>query len=141
MTAPDAVARKLVRARMELVLGHPFFGAMALRLAPLADASCRDLWTDGVTLGYNPRCLAERGEDEIAALIAHEILHLACEHHLRRKDRDKALWNRACDLAVAALLVGFARAAGADSPRADLADSLHPPSPQKTHQSAEDQTD
>ena len=35
----------------------------------------------------------------------------------------------------------FARAAGADSPRADLADSLHPPSPQKAHQGAEDQAD
>ena len=42
---------------------------------------------------------------------------------------------------VAALLVGFARAAGADSPRADLADSLHPPSPQKAHQGTEDQAD
>ncbi|QAZ67713.1 vWA domain-containing protein [Solidesulfovibrio carbinolicus] len=105
MTAPDAVGRKLVRARMELVLGHPFFGAMALRLTPLADASCRDVWTDGVTLGYNPLFVAERGEDEISAIIAHEILHLACEHHLRRKDRDKGLWNLACDLAVSALLV------------------------------------
>jgi predicted metal-dependent peptidase len=90
---------------MELVLGHPFFGAMALRLLPLVDPDCRDLWTDGVTLGYNPLYLAQRSEEEIAAMLAHEILHLACEHHLRRKDRDPALWNRACDLAVAALLV------------------------------------
>ena len=40
-------------------------------------------------------------------------------------------------------VVGFMGAvyAGADSPRADLADSLHPPSPQKAHQGAEDQAD
>ncbi|OLN26971.1 hypothetical protein DVDV_2356 [Desulfovibrio sp. DV] len=105
MSAPDAVVRKLVRARMELVLAHPFFGAMALRLIPIDDAGCRDMWTDGVRLGYNPLALAARSEEDIAALLAHEILHLACEHHLRRKDRDPALWNKACDLAIAALLV------------------------------------
>jgi predicted metal-dependent peptidase len=90
---------------MELVLAHPFFGAMALRLIPIDDAGCRDMWTDGVRLGYNPLTLAARSEEEIAALLAHEILHLACEHHLRRQDRDPALWNKACDLALAALLL------------------------------------
>nr|WP_211922417.1 VWA-like domain-containing protein [Solidesulfovibrio aerotolerans] len=99
------MVRKLVRARMELVLAHPFFGAMALRLIPIDDAGCRDMWTDGVHLGYNPLALASRSEEDITVMVAHEILHLACEHHLRRKDRDPALWNKACDLAIAALLV------------------------------------
>lgn len=105
MTAPDAVARKLVRARMELVLEHPFFGAMALRLLPVVDPGCRDVWTDGVSLGYDPAYLDRCDEDELVAMLAHVILHLACEHHLRRRDRDPRMWNRACDLAVASLLV------------------------------------
>jgi hypothetical protein len=95
---------------MELVLGHPFFGAMALRLALVQDPACADMWTDGVTLGYNPRALEPMTEPEVVTMLAHEILHLACEHHLRRGRRDEELWNRACDLAVNGLLseAGFA---------------------------------
>lgn len=104
MNGPDPVARKLARARMELVLGHPFFGAMALRLFLREDAACADLWTDGVTLGYNPNVLVCRDEEDIAAMLAHVILHVSFEHHLRRRDRDPALWNKACDLAVNGLL-------------------------------------
>lgn len=101
---PALVAGRLARARMELLLGHPFFGAMVLRLTLREDPDCRDLWTDGQTLGYNPETLAGRGEELLAAMLAHEILHLACEHHLRRGDRDKVLWNKACDLAINGLL-------------------------------------
>ncbi|WP_300155399.1 VWA-like domain-containing protein [Solidesulfovibrio sp.] len=104
MNGPDPVARKLARARMELVLGHPFFGAMALRLFLREDTSCADLWTDGVALGYNPNALASRDEEEIAAMLAHVILHVSFEHHLRRRDREPGLWNKACDLAVNGLL-------------------------------------
>jgi len=109
VSAPAAL-RKLTRARLDLVLEHPFFGAMALRLVPEEDSGCADLWTDGVRLGFNPRAVERLDEPQLAAVLAHEILHLACEHHLRRGDRDKALWNRACDLAVNGLLseAGFA---------------------------------
>lgn len=105
-----AARRKLTRARMDLVLEHPFFGAMALRLAPEEDPDCADLWTDGVRLGFNPLAVERLDEPKLAAVLAHEILHLACEHHLRRGDREKTLWNRACDLAVNGLLAeaGFA---------------------------------
>ncbi|WP_428559456.1 MAG: DUF2201 family putative metallopeptidase [Solidesulfovibrio sp. DCME] len=105
MNGPDPVARTLGRARMELVLAHPFFGAMALRLSLREDTGCRDLWTDGLTLGYNPNALADRDEEDIAAMLAHVILHVSFEHHLRRRGRDKALWNKACDLAINGLLV------------------------------------
>ncbi|MEA4854821.1 MAG: VWA-like domain-containing protein [Solidesulfovibrio sp.] len=105
MNGPDPVTRKLSRARMELVLAHPFFGAMALRLSLREDTGCRDLWTDGVTLGYNPNALAGRDEEEVTSLLAHVILHVSFEHHLRRRGRDKTLWNKACDLAINGLLV------------------------------------
>ena len=104
MTGPGRAELALTRARAELLLGHPFFGSMALRLDFVRDENCADLWTDGVTLGFNPRALSGRDEHEIAAMLAHAILHLACEHHLRRGGRDPGLWNRACDLAINGLL-------------------------------------
>ncbi len=103
--AAGAAARKIGRARIELVLGQPFFGAMALRLALRPDPACPDMWTDGQTLGYNPAAVAAMSDAVVAGTMAHEILHLACEHHLRRQDREPGLWNQACDLAINGLLV------------------------------------
>ena len=93
------------RARSALVLDHPFFGVLALRLRLREDTTCRDLWTDGLTLAYNPAFAATIPEAALVGAQAHEVLHLAFNHHLRRQDRDKDLWNRACDLAVNQILL------------------------------------
>lgn len=95
----------MTRARSALVLDHPFFGSLALRLKFKEDPSCRDLWTDGKTLGYNPLYASTLPAEKLVAAQAHEILHLACGHHVRRKDRDETLWNRACDYAVNHILL------------------------------------
>lgn len=96
--------RAMTRARSALVLDHPFFGSLALRLKFKEDPSCRDLWTDGKTLGYNPVYAAALPEAKLIAAQAHEIMHLACGHHVRRKGRDETLWNRACDYAINGIL-------------------------------------
>lgn len=95
----------MTRARSQLVLGQPFFGALALGLTLREDAGCHGMWTDGVSLGYNPRAVAALPDAQVLGMQAHEVMHLACKHHLRRNGRDKELWNRACDLAVNAILV------------------------------------
>jgi len=97
--------RAMRRARSALVLDHPFFGVLALRLRLREDTTCRDLWTDGLTLAYNPAFAATIPEAALVGAQAHEVLHLAFNHHLRRQDRDKDLWNRACDLAVNQILL------------------------------------
>lgn len=106
----EQALRAMTRARSALVLEHPFFGALALRLRFRADAAVRDLWTDGRGLGFNPAWAASQPEKKLVAAQAHEILHLACGHHVRRKGREPRLWNRACDFAVNQLLedAGFA---------------------------------
>lgn len=104
----------MVRARAALVLEHPFFGSLALRLKLREDATCRDLWTDGKVLGYNPVYASTLPEDKLIGAQAHELLHLACAHHLRRKGRDEQLWNKACDYAINGILLeaGFALPGG-----------------------------
>ncbi len=94
----------LTRARANLVLEHPFFGSMALRLTLSADTKCRDLWTNGATLGFNPAWVSVTPKKSLEAAIAHEMLHLALGHHIRRKGRTPTLWNTACDYAVNLLL-------------------------------------
>ena len=103
---PDDAARKaLTRARANLVAEHPFFGALALRLRFRSDRACADLWTDGKTLAFNPAFASAIGDDALTGALAHEVLHLALGHHLRRQGRDEKRWNRACDFAVNQVLL------------------------------------
>ena len=101
---------RMRKARSELVLAQPFFGSLLLRLELKADPACRDVWTDGRTLGFNPVYAASQEEGHLASAQAHEALHIALKHNLRRRGRDGKLWNRACDVAVNHLLreAGFA---------------------------------
>ena len=93
------------RVRARLVTEHPFFGDIALHLELKADSACRDMWTDGRTLGFNPLYATTIREEKLAGAQAHEVLHLAFGHHVRRKKREKRLWNRACDLAINSILL------------------------------------
>jgi predicted metal-dependent peptidase len=94
----DTTARQtIVKARAALILDHPFFGALALRLLLKEDTGCKTSWVDGVTLGYNPVYINSLPMDEVKALVCHEVLHLALAHHTRRNDRDFDEWNEACD--------------------------------------------
>ena len=93
------------RVRARLVTEHPFFGDIALHLVLKADPACRDMWTDGRTLGFNPLYATTIREEKLAGAQAHEVLHLAFGHHVRRKKREKRLWNRACDLAINSILL------------------------------------
>ena len=94
----------MTRARAALVMEQPFFATLALRLGLKADPGCRDLWTDGKELAFNPLFAASLPQDKLVGAQAHAIMHLACGHHVRRKGRDEALWNRACDYVVNQIL-------------------------------------
>lgn len=72
----------------------------ALRLTLKPDPTCSDLWTDGRTVGFNPSYAAALSEAALIGAHAHEVMHLACAHHVRREERDTALWNKACDIVV-----------------------------------------
>lgn len=95
----------ITRARAALVMEHPFFGSLALRLRFKADPACADMWTDGKTLAYNPTFATALSAKSLVGALAHEVMHLAFGHHLRRKGRDAAQWNRACDLAINHILL------------------------------------
>ena len=91
---------KLIRARADLVLGHPFFGHLALQLDLAEDPSCETAWTDGRTLAYNPLYINILPREKLAGLVGHLVMHPACRHHLRRNGREPKNWNMACDYAI-----------------------------------------
>lgn len=95
-----AAEQKLIKARAGLVLDHPFFGSLALRLKMVEDPSCDSAWTDGVSLGFNPAWIDGLSLEQTKGLWAHEVMHLAAAHHARRQQREHVLWNHACDQAI-----------------------------------------
>jgi predicted metal-dependent peptidase len=91
---------KMIKARIALILDHPFFGSLALRLKLKEDLTCKTAYTDGVILGFNPFYTNALSFKERGGLIAHEVMHVALCHHLRRGDRDPKGWNIAGDFAI-----------------------------------------
>lgn len=90
----------MTKARTNLILNHPFFGNLALRLVIKVDEACPTGWTDGRYLAYNPVWLSDLTFDEVVGFVCHEVMHCAMGHHLRRDSRDPHGWNIACDYAI-----------------------------------------
>lgn len=99
------VEDKLLKARISLLIRHPFFGNLATRLM-LSEASwCDTAATDGRHFFYNPSFIMSLSVKELEFLFAHEVLHNAFEHMLRKHDRDPMLFNVAADYAINQILV------------------------------------
>ena len=95
----------IARAKSMLLVRHAFFASLALNLEYIETEETETMATDGKTIYYNPAWVATLELIEIMSVIAHEVLHVAFCHHLRRNGRDQARWNRACDYAINWILV------------------------------------
>jgi predicted metal-dependent peptidase len=99
------IIKRLSTSRAALVLDHPFFGSLALKLKLIEDASKTDtMATDGRAIFYAPEFVAECTDPELVGVFAHEVLHPAMQHHTRRGERDPERWNHACDYAINPIL-------------------------------------
>ncbi|KKN90158.1 hypothetical protein LCGC14_0232740 [marine sediment metagenome] len=100
---------KLTRARSSLILNHAFFGTIALRMRLVEDVGCVKrvggaYWTNGEMLGYEPDVIIAESDKEVEFSVAHEVMHVAMAHPVRRKNRDPLLWNIAGDFAINQIL-------------------------------------
>jgi len=100
----------ITRARSHLIQDHPFYGALVMRLIPVARADVPKMATDAKHLFYNPSWLATVKDGLVVLVLAHEALHCALGHCFRRGSRDPERWNIACDHVVNLMLraAGFA---------------------------------
>ena len=113
---------KITTARISLLLKKPFFGNMATRLVLKEDADIETAATDGKNLWYAPKFIDRLDIKQVEFLLAHEVLHVAFEHMLRRGDREPQAWNVACDYAINQILIdeGVGKApTGNDAPLVD----------------------
>ncbi len=56
-------------------------------------------------MGFNPAWIKDLSLSQVKGLWAHEVLHCACAHHVRRQGRDPRKWNLATDQAINHILV------------------------------------
>jgi predicted metal-dependent peptidase len=96
---------RIQKVRTSLILDHPFFGSLLFRLKGRECRSIQTMATDGVSLFYNPDFVETLNTATLAGTLAHEVMHPALHHHVRRSGRDPKLWNVACDFAINPLLV------------------------------------
>ena len=96
---------RIQKARTALLLDHPFFGSLLYRLKDRESRAIKTMATDGVSLLWNPEFVETLTAATLAGVLAHEVMHPALHHHLRRSGRDAKRWNIACDYAINPLLV------------------------------------
>ena len=105
MRNESSASLRIQKARAALVLDHPFFGSLLFRLKDRPSIAIKTMATDGVSLLWNPEFVETLNAATLAGTLAHEVMHPALRHHLRRSGRDPKRWNIACDYAINPLLV------------------------------------
>jgi predicted metal-dependent peptidase len=105
MRHETSASLRIQKARTSLILDHPFFGSLLFRLKGRECRTIPTMATDGVSLFYNPDFVETLNAATLAGTLAHEVMHPALHHHVRRSGRDPKRWNQACDFAINPLLV------------------------------------
>ena len=98
---PQEVLDRVDKAKVQLVLNHPFFASVLLHLMPA-------VWVD-MPQGYagvspnkiylNPK-IGELTDKELEFVLAHEVMHPIMLYWYRMGPRDPELWNVASDAAA-----------------------------------------
>ena len=84
ITHHTPAAERIRKARTTLLLDHPFFGSLLFRLKGREHRSIPTMATDGVSLYYNPEFVDTLNSATLAGVLAHEVMHPALQHHVRR---------------------------------------------------------
>lgn len=99
--------KKVRAARIALLAKHPFFGDLAFGM-PIEWSETLDpptAATDGTKIVFHPDFVDDIAQEEVVFLIAHEVMHPALMHLLRKGNRCPKRWNVACDIVVNQLLI------------------------------------
>lgn len=100
------VRDRLTKARVRMLLKHPFWGNLATRLK-LVEASdwCQTAATDGRHFYYCTDFINKLDDDELVFLFGHEVGHCVYNHMGRRGDRQPQVWNMAGDYLINDMLI------------------------------------
>lgn len=104
---PNQQAQRIERAVVRMVVDHPFFAALMLKLRIDQRSDVPTFCTDGVNLYYNPEFSAQLTDQEVFTVLGHEVAHLAFGHLWRKGNRDHEQWNMATDYVINNFLMQY----------------------------------
>ena len=93
----DVLKDRLAKARIKLVLDHPFYGVISMQLPVVWTDKVPTAAVDGRHMYFNPEFVHGLTDLQLVFLIAHECMHLMLNHCTRRGNRDPKRWNIAGD--------------------------------------------
>lgn len=100
METKMTVDQKLRKARSKLILHHPFFGTVVMKMPLIARPETPTYATDGERMFYNPALVEKESVEEVMAELAHEVMHVVLLHPWRMAGRKPDKWNIAGDYVI-----------------------------------------
>ncbi len=92
--------------RKSVLRKFPLLGTVMVNCKIYPDDNIVSAATDGKNIYYSPKFFESLDNDEQRIFIlAHEYMHIAFDHVIRSKERDKKLWNIATDAVINQMLV------------------------------------
>lgn len=101
----SAASDKIERCSAQMLLRFPWWASLYLHLIRRETETVSTMAVDGTHLFYNPSFTESLTDKECVGVLLHETGHIAFLHCYRKKYREHARWNVACDKAVNAVLV------------------------------------
>ena len=93
------ISERITKAKIWLLTKKPWFGQLSCYINAIENKHIPSAGIDlGGNLYYNPEWCDKLSDKQLRGLLCHEILHLALQHIPRCGDRDRLIWNIACDL-------------------------------------------
>ena len=77
-----------------------FFSSLCLSMNYKWDDTCPTAYTDYKSIAFNTQFFMELSPSERIFLLLHETMHVAYMHNLRVGDKDRKVWNFACDYVI-----------------------------------------
>ena len=99
-------ARRLMIARMTILMENGFFGLLLMHMKMAIDESISTAATDGERIYFSPKFLDSLTDEEVVFVLMHEIIHVALQHVYRDGPRNPHEFNIACDIVVNSNIIG-----------------------------------
>ena len=93
-------SKKLLAARMKLVVSHPFYGALLMHVKLSVDEECETAFTDNERICFGTKFLDNLSASEVEFIMLHEIMHIVLHHCKRGFGFNQFIFNVACDIVV-----------------------------------------
>lgn len=92
--------RRLLTARMRILLNHSFFGLLLMHMTYSIDEGCETAYTDGRRIAFSPAFLEGLTDSALDFVMMHEVMHVVLQHCSRGEGFEHERYNIAADIVV-----------------------------------------